>query len=112
MRSLLSLCPDSGDPALRVISHSGCAAENTPLRQIVLCLSELNGCRRFSDCPDSSGPALRVISHSGCAAENTPLRQIVLCLSELNGHCRFSILLQAWSAQTHPYQADPHTRRQ
>ena len=28
--------------ALRDVSHSGCAAENTPLRQIVLHLSELN----------------------------------------------------------------------
>ncbi len=42
------LCLDSGGPALRVISHFGCAAEETPLRQIVLCLSELNGHRRFS----------------------------------------------------------------
>lgn len=42
------LCLDSGGPALRVVSHSGCAAGKTPLRQIVLRLSELNGRRRFS----------------------------------------------------------------
>ena len=35
-------------PDSRVISHSGCAAENMPLRQRVLCPSNLHGCLRFS----------------------------------------------------------------
>src|SRR5690606_6481988 len=35
-------------PDSRVISPSGLAAEKTPLRQFALCLSNLNGCFRFS----------------------------------------------------------------
>ncbi len=43
-------CLDSSGPALRDISHFGYAAEDTPLRKIVLCLSELDGRCRFSVC--------------------------------------------------------------
>src|SRR5690606_40861694 len=46
-------------PTPRDVSHFGCAAEKTPLRQTVLRLSELNGRFRFSVSrlrrPSSSG---------------------------------------------------------
>src|SRR5690606_13054272 len=56
-------------PALRVISHFGYTAENMPLRQTVLCLSELNGRFRFSivQTPAANSSDL---SCPSCAAKN------------------------------------------
>src|SRR5690606_25077282 len=78
-------------PDSSVISQSSGAAEKMPLRQPVLCPSNLHERLRFPlsrlQRPDSS-----VISQSSCAAEKMPLRQPVLCPSNLHGRLRFPFL--------------------
>src|SRR5690606_27286025 len=57
-------------PALRDVSHSGCAAVNTPLRQTVLPLSELHGRFRFSLLSRLQRPVPRVASALPRLAKN------------------------------------------
>ena len=69
----------------------GCAAENTPLRQSVLCLSNPNGRFHFSFCPvpmPSPSRSLRT-GVNGIKRHSSPVRS---ACRGLRGHLHFSIL--------------------